>query len=89
MANDWRREAWIVHTTVCKERVGTEGDVRFCALALAGEVGELCNLIKKQWRAEWGHPPDDPARLRGFAMRSLVAMRCGRLQLFQILTSRP
>ena len=25
-------------------------DERFLALALAGEVGELCNLIKKRWR---------------------------------------
>lgn len=25
-------------------------DIRFLALALAGEVGELCNLIKKEWR---------------------------------------
>lgn len=25
-------------------------DVRFLTLALAGEVGELCNLIKKNWR---------------------------------------
>lgn len=25
-------------------------DVHFLALALAGEVGELCNLIKKEWR---------------------------------------
>ena len=26
--------------------------VRFLALALAGEVGELCNLIKKNWRGD-------------------------------------
>ena len=25
-------------------------DERFLALALAGEVGELCNFIKKRWR---------------------------------------
>jgi NTP pyrophosphatase (non-canonical NTP hydrolase) len=25
-------------------------DRRFLALALAGEVGELCNMIKKEWR---------------------------------------
>ena len=25
-------------------------DERFLALALAGEVGELCNMIKKRWR---------------------------------------
>jgi NTP pyrophosphatase (non-canonical NTP hydrolase) len=27
-------------------------DERFLALALAGEVGELCNMIKKRWRDE-------------------------------------
>jgi NTP pyrophosphatase (non-canonical NTP hydrolase) len=25
-------------------------DERFLAIALAGEVGELCNMIKKRWR---------------------------------------
>ena len=25
-------------------------DERFLALALAGEVGELCNMVKKRWR---------------------------------------
>jgi NTP pyrophosphatase (non-canonical NTP hydrolase) len=25
---------------------------RYMALALAGEVGELCNLIKKEWRGD-------------------------------------
>ncbi len=28
----------------------SSNDIRFLALALAGEVGELCNLIKKEWR---------------------------------------
>ena len=28
----------------------TSEDERFVALALAGEVGELCNMIKKRWR---------------------------------------
>lgn len=27
-----------------------EGDVRFIALALAGEAGELANYVKKRWR---------------------------------------
>jgi len=30
--------------------VGQDDDVRFCALALAGEAGELCNIVKKEWR---------------------------------------
>jgi hypothetical protein len=25
-------------------------DERFLAISLAGEVGELCNMIKKRWR---------------------------------------
>lgn len=25
-------------------------DERFLAIALAGEIGELCNMIKKRWR---------------------------------------
>lgn len=29
---------------------GTCDDIRFLALALAGEAGELANVIKKQWR---------------------------------------
>lgn len=34
---------------------------RYMALALAGEVGELCNLVKKEWRG-------DPKGLDGKAL---------------------
>ncbi len=27
-------------------------DIKFLSLALAGEVGELCNIIKKWWRGD-------------------------------------
>lgn len=35
-----------------KENWTPVSKVRFLALALAGEVGELCNLIKKNWRGD-------------------------------------
>jgi NTP pyrophosphatase (non-canonical NTP hydrolase) len=35
---------------------------RYMALALAGEVGELLNLIKKDWRGD--SPPDLAAKLK-------------------------
>jgi NTP pyrophosphatase (non-canonical NTP hydrolase) len=59
----WRERMWCVHSTITKERCGTPDDVRFVALALAGEVGELCNLIKKDWRQAWGTKVDDEERL--------------------------
>lgn len=31
---------------------GTRDDIRFLTLALAGEVGELANFIKKDWRGD-------------------------------------
>ena len=53
---DWKEKNAIVHEVVMKGKplYGTE-DKRFLALALAGEVGELLNLIKKEWRAESGY----------------------------------
>jgi NTP pyrophosphatase (non-canonical NTP hydrolase) len=35
-----------------KWEVGSAEDIRFLTLALAGEVGELANLIKKRWRGD-------------------------------------
>jgi NTP pyrophosphatase (non-canonical NTP hydrolase) len=42
-------------------------DTRFLALALCGEVGELANLIKKEWRGdkiEFGKLRDELADIR-------------------------
>lgn len=55
----WKDRAWIIHTAILKEHTATERDRRFLCLALAGEVGELANLIKKQWREEFGFPPSE------------------------------
>lgn len=50
---DWREKARIVHESVVKNwAVWSDEDKRFLALALGGEVGELQNLIKKEWRGD-------------------------------------
>lgn len=59
---DWRSRAWIIHSTVTGDRCGTPDDIHFLALALCGEVGELANLVKKDWRQAWGEKVDQ-ARL--------------------------
>jgi NTP pyrophosphatase (non-canonical NTP hydrolase) len=50
---DWQEKAKIIHEVVAKrwEPYSPE-DWRFLALALAGEAGELANLIKKEWRGD-------------------------------------
>jgi NTP pyrophosphatase (non-canonical NTP hydrolase) len=51
----WKESADIVHRTVASglEPYGKQ-DLRFLSLFLAGEVGEFCNLIKKEWMEEFG-----------------------------------
>lgn len=50
---DWRGKAQIIHEVVVKRWPAySEEDQRFLALALAGEVGELCNIVKKLWRGD-------------------------------------
>lgn len=52
MSLTWKDKIDIIHKTVVKRWAPySMEDGRFLALALAGEVGELCNLMKKQWRA--------------------------------------
>jgi NTP pyrophosphatase (non-canonical NTP hydrolase) len=52
-AMDWRRKAQVIHELVVKRwEPYSQEDQRFLALALAGEVGELCNVVKKQWRGD-------------------------------------
>ena len=50
---NWKETNAIIHEVIMKGKAhyGVE-DKRFLALALAGEVGELLNLIKKECRME-------------------------------------
>lgn len=60
MSDDWRSLAWLVHTTALEagaRTVGDAADQRFTALAFVGEAGELANLVKKEWRRDWGNDP--------------------------------
>jgi len=51
----WKERADIIHRTVTSGlKHYTKEDARFMAVFLAGEVGELCNLIKKEWMEEFG-----------------------------------
>ena len=51
----WKERADIIHRTVTAGlKHYTKEDARFMAVFLAGEVGELCNLIKKEWMEEFG-----------------------------------
>jgi NTP pyrophosphatase (non-canonical NTP hydrolase) len=54
-APTWQDEAWAVHLTVIKRwEPASDEDKHFIALAMAGEVGEALNLIKKDWRGDAG-----------------------------------
>jgi NTP pyrophosphatase (non-canonical NTP hydrolase) len=49
----WQEKARLIHELVVKRwEPYSEEDQRFLALALAGEVGELCNVVKKLWRGD-------------------------------------
>lgn len=49
----WQHDVRAIHQIVVKKwPAWGEEDRRFLALALAGEVGELLNLIKKDWRGD-------------------------------------
>lgn len=52
-------------------------DRRFLALSLAGEVGEICNLIKKDWR-------DGETRPRQKRIRSEIGDAAVYLELLKI-----
>ncbi len=58
----WRAVTERFHDARVGERSGGEDDRRHLVMALAGEVGELCNLVKKDWRKEWGDDPGDLSR---------------------------
>lgn len=62
----WQAEVDLIHREVCKAwpPYGEE-DIRY--LALAGEVGELLNLVKKQWRRSTTFP-----QIRGYLREELA-----------------
>ncbi len=50
--SNWQAEVIKIHTYAIKKseiKPWSQEDLRFLTLALAGEVGELCNFIKKGW----------------------------------------
>lgn len=52
---NWRQQVDHIHRTVVKRWAAySDEDTRFLMLALSGEVGELANLIKKEWRGDFG-----------------------------------
>ena len=55
----WRTVTERFHDARVGKRSGGDDDRRHLVMALAGEVGELCNLVKKDWRREWGDDPGD------------------------------
>jgi NTP pyrophosphatase (non-canonical NTP hydrolase) len=51
----WKAEIERIHEQALKKsgiRAWSFEDTCFTALALAGEVGELANIVKKQWRGD-------------------------------------
>ncbi|HZP39855.1 MAG TPA: MazG-like family protein [Methylomirabilota bacterium] len=49
----WRGAVVAIHETVRKQwPAWSEEDRGFLALVLAGEVGELCNVVKQAWRGD-------------------------------------
>lgn len=71
----WREKARAIHEVLIKGRppYGPE-DRRFLALALAGEVGELANVIKKEWRGDFDHPAGN--------LRALVAGEIADIRIY-------
>lgn len=55
---DWQKRARRLHADIAglshsdMDGPWTTYDKRFLALALAGEVGELANYVKKEWRGD-------------------------------------
>lgn len=50
----WRDLIWAIHEGVVKAwKPSSPEDIRFLALALGGECGELANVLKKAWRGDF------------------------------------
>ena len=55
-AEDWQAHAYHIHETVGKKwEAYSPEDRRYNVLSLAGEAGEVLNLIKKDWRGDPGN----------------------------------
>ncbi|MGE3582805.1 MAG: MazG nucleotide pyrophosphohydrolase domain-containing protein [Hyphomonadaceae bacterium] len=83
LQHDFRALAWLVHTSALESRgleVGAAADQRFTALALVGEAGELANLVKKEWRRDWGVEPGD--------LDAAVADECADVLVYLYLFAR-
>ncbi len=55
MKFNWKEKAQVIREMFVKKRgdtLGSDNDRRYLALALGGEVGEMQNLIKKEWRGD-------------------------------------
>lgn len=55
ISHDTSSRALSIHRTYALDRgvkadPGSEDDIRFSALAMAGEAGEAANIVKKGWR---------------------------------------
>jgi len=65
MKPEWKAEILRIHEQAIKKtgiRPWTYEDIRFLALALCGEAGELANMLKKHWRGDAVPLPEvDPA----------------------------
>jgi NTP pyrophosphatase (non-canonical NTP hydrolase) len=50
----WRDKLWAYHKKIIKGRFkhSSSEDIRFLAMGLAGEVGEVLNVLKKHWRGD-------------------------------------
>lgn len=52
---DAAREMWVLHARFMARSgfpVGSTEDIRYNALAMCGEAGEVANVIKKEWRGD-------------------------------------
>jgi NTP pyrophosphatase (non-canonical NTP hydrolase) len=61
---DWREKAQVIREMFVKRRgdkLGDDNDRRYLALALGGEVGEMQNLVKKEWRGDFKKGKKKPA----------------------------
>lgn len=55
MTLNWKEKAQVIREMFVKKRkdtLGSDSDRRYLALALGGEVGEMQNLVKKEWRGD-------------------------------------
>lgn len=58
----WRVHAYHIHETIHKKWAAySDEDRRYNALSFAGEVGEVLNLLKKDWRGDPGDRAPDLA----------------------------